>query len=96
MRKTLTLLLALCALCATAETRRLLTMEEAILSRELIPQNYSVLWSQSHPDHFLHKDGDSWIAIDVRTGKEQPAEAPAISSAMFKCEGCNIFSRKQS
>ena len=90
MRKTLTLLLALCALCATAETRRLLTMEEAILSRELIPQNYSVLWSQSHPDHFLHKDGDSWIAIDVRTGKEQPAEAPAISSAMFKCEGNNI------
>ena len=39
MRKLLTLILATVAVTATAENRRLLTMEEAILSRELIPEN---------------------------------------------------------
>ena len=89
MRKTLTLLLALCGLCATAE-RRLLTMEEAILSRELIPQNYSVVWSSNYKDQFLHKDGDNWVAIDVRTGKQQAATAPEKSTEMFRCESGNI------
>ena len=71
MRKFFTIILAAVAVVATAENRRLLTMEEAILSRELIPANYSVVWSEAYPNHYLHKSKSGWSAIDIRTGKEQ-------------------------
>lgn len=90
MRKLLTLILAAVAITATAENRRLLTMEEAILSRELIPDNYSVIWSESHPDHYLHKGENGWVAVDVRTGSEQSAEAPAKAKPQFKTVENNI------
>ena len=90
MRKTITLLFALCALSAAAESRRLLTMEETILSRELVPQNYSVVWSEEYPDHFLHRTDTLWSAISVRTGKSKAASAPARTSPQFKTVGNNI------
>ena len=90
MRKLLTLILAAVAITATAENRRLLTMEEAILSRKLIPDNYSVIWSESHPDHYLHKGENGWVAVDVRTGSEQSAEAPAKAKPQFKTVENNI------
>ena len=90
MRKFFTIILAAVAVVATAENRRLLTMEEAILSRELIPANYSVVWSEAYPNHYLHKSKSGWSAIDIRTGKEQSAEAPAKTKPMFKCVENNI------
>ena len=90
MRKLLTLILAAVAVTATAENRRLLTMEEAILSRELIPENYSVLWDSNHPDHYLHKGESGWVAIDVRTGSEQSVDAPTKAQPQFKTVDNNI------
>ena len=90
MRKLLTLILATVAVTATAENRRLLTMEEAILSRELIPENYSVLWDSNHPDHYLHKGESGWVAVDVRTGSEQSVDAPTKAQPQFKTVDNNI------
>ena len=90
MRKLLTLILATVAITATAENRRLLTMEEAILSRELIPENYSVLWDSNHPDHYLHKGESGWVAVDVRTGSEQSVDAPTKAQPQFKTVDNNI------
>ena len=90
MRKIFTAIFALVAFVSTAESRRLLTMEEAILSRELIPENYSVVWSEHHPDHYLHRTKDGWSAINIRNGKEQSAEAPQKQKEQFKCVENNI------
>ena len=90
MRKLLTLILAAVAVTAIAENRRLLTMEEAILSRELIPENYSVLWDSNHPDHYLHKGESGWVAVDVRTGSEQSVDAPTKAQPQFKTVDNNI------
>ena len=90
MRKLLTLILAAVAVTATAENRRLLTMEEAILSRELIPENYSVVWDSNHPDHYLHKGESGWVAVDVRTGSEQSVDAPTKAQPQFKTVDNNI------
>ena len=77
MKKIVTLLALCICITASAESRRLLTMEEAILSRELIPQNYSVVWSASHPNHFLHYSDSEWSAVNIHTGEASPATAPA-------------------
>ena len=63
------LLVLVCSLFA--EERRLLTMEEAILSRELIPQNYQVKWSSDYPTEYLHTEDSVTYAINIRTGKQR-------------------------
>ena len=60
-----------------AAERRLLTMEDAILNRDLIPQNYHVEWSVAYPNEYLHRTATGeWQAFDVRTGKSRTIEAP--------------------
>lgn len=60
-----------------AAERRLLTMEDAILNRDLIPQNYHVEWSAAYPNEYLHRTATGeWQAFDVRTGKSRSIEAP--------------------
>ena len=54
-----------------AEERRLLTMEDAILNRNLTPKNYQVRWSGDFLNQCLHKEDTVWYAIDVRTGKQR-------------------------
>lgn len=71
MRKLLLFLCALTVVSATAENRRLLTMEEAILSRELIPENYHISWSKEHPGCYLHKEDTLLIATNIRNGKQK-------------------------
>ena len=89
--KRIVTILALClSLTAVAKQRRLLTMEEAILSRELIPQNYSVVWSASHPNHYLHYSNSEWSAVNIRTGEVSPATAPSKPKAQFKTVENNI------
>ena len=63
------LLVLVCSLFA--EERRLLTMEEAILSRELIPQNYQVKWSSDYPSEYLHTEDSVTYAINIRTGEQR-------------------------
>ena len=89
--KRIVTILALClSLTAVAKQRRLLTMEEAILSRELIPQTYSVVWSASHPNHYLHYSNSEWSAVNIRTGEVSPATVPSKPKAQFKTVENNI------
>ena len=90
MRKITTLLLALISLCATAESRRLLTMEEAILSRELIPQNHSVVWDKGYPEEYLHRKGNSWYAVNIRSGEMRDIDKPARPKVEFVTVENNI------
>ena len=64
-----TVLFFVCSLFA--EERCLLTMEDAILNRNLTPKNYQVRWSGDYLNQYLHKDDTVWYAIDVRTGKQR-------------------------
>ncbi len=57
-----------------AEERRLLTMEDAILNRNLTPKNYQVRWSGDFLNQYLHKEDTVWYAIDVRTGKQRAVD----------------------
>ena len=83
MRRTLIVLLALLtALTASAtETRRLLTMEEAILGAHLSPRNYHVAWDAKHPNAYLHKSDSVWQLIDIRRGTQRIVDAPTKSEA---------------
>ena len=90
MRKITTLLFASVALFATAENRRLLTMEETILSRELTPKNYSVVWEGAATDEYLHRADTVWQAINIRTGKVRTATAPQREKSCYKTVGNNI------
>ena len=72
------LVCAATVLGATAQERRLLTMEDAILNRELTPKNYHIEWNSAYTKgEYLHRtEQGEWRAIDVRTGKERTIEAP--------------------
>ena len=76
MKKVL-LFIALCtAAIAWSEERKLLTMEDAILNRSLIPQNYNTEWSADYPTEYLHKEINIWQAIDIRSGAVRTIAAP--------------------
>ena len=50
-----TLFVALLAtLAAAASERKLLTMEDAILNRNLVPQNYEIRFSEKNPKIYEH------------------------------------------
>ncbi|MBR2443273.1 MAG: DPP IV N-terminal domain-containing protein, partial [Rikenellaceae bacterium] len=69
MRKIL-LFVALCAVgFASAEERKLLSMEDAILNRNLIPQNYEIRFSKDNPAIYEHANGKEIEQYDIRTGK---------------------------
>lgn len=78
------LLLFFCAITvfgATAENRRLLTMEEAILSRKLIPKNYHISWSTEHSGCFLYKQDTVTIATNIRSGKQSKVQVTESTEA---------------
>ncbi|MBE6212490.1 MAG: S9 family peptidase [Rikenellaceae bacterium] len=69
MRRIL-LFVALCiAGFASAEERKLLSMEDAILNRNLIPQNYEIRFSKDNPAIYEHANGKEIEQYDIRTGK---------------------------
>ncbi|MBE6188642.1 MAG: S9 family peptidase [Rikenellaceae bacterium] len=90
MRKIALLLLSIISLTAVAESRRLLTMEEAILSRELIPSSYKVVWNENYPKEFLHPTDSLCYAIDVVSGKSRVVERPEREKQIVKTVGNNI------
>ena len=61
------------ALCATTvawgESRKLLTMEDAILNRDLIPQNYDIRFNKENPAIYEHTNNKNIEQYDIRTGK---------------------------
>ena len=83
------------ALCATTiawgEERRLLTMEDAILNRDLTPRNYHIEWCADYPAEYLHKEGEVLQAIDIRNGKIRIVEPPqSEQKAHAELRGNNI------
>ena len=69
MRRIL-LFVALCiAGFASAEERKLLSMEDAILNRNLVPQNYDIRFSKDNPAIYEHANGKDIEQYDIRTGK---------------------------
>mgnify|MGYP003305330717 CR=1 FL=1 len=69
MRRIL-LFIALCvATIAWGEERKLLSMEDAILNRNLIPQNYEIRFSKDNPKIYEHANGKEIEQYDIRTGK---------------------------
>ena len=72
MRKQLILLFLLGVFgLSFAQQRCLLTMEDAILNRNLTPKNYQIRWSGDYLNQYLHKEDTVWYAVDVRTGKQR-------------------------
>ena len=64
------LFIALCAsVVAWGEERKLLTMEDAILNRSLIPQNYDIRFSKENPAVYEHTNGKTIYRYDIRSGK---------------------------
>ena len=71
------LLVALCAaISASGEGRKLLTMEDAVLNRNLVPKDYHIEWHADYPAEYLHREGEEWQAVDVLTGSTRKVEAP--------------------
>ena len=67
-------------------------MEDAILNRNLIPKNYHIEWSADYPTAYLHKEGDVWQAVDIRSGESRTIEAPkAEKKAHAKLHKNNIL-----
>ena len=71
-----TLTAAFSASAQTAE-RKLLTMDDAILNRALIPQNYPVRWSGENPREYITSQDDKCYAVDIRSGRRHKIEKPA-------------------
>ena len=64
------LFITLCAtIVAWGEERKLLTMEDAILNSNLIPQNYDIRFSKENSAVYEHTNGDKIEQYDIRTGK---------------------------
>ena len=69
MKKAL-LLIALCVtIVAWGEERKLLTMEDAILNRNLVPQNYDIRFNKDNSAIYEHANGGNIEQYGIRTGK---------------------------
>ena len=56
--------------------RKLLTMEDAILNRELIPQNYPLKWSTENPREYITSNEGKYYAVDIRSGRRREIAKP--------------------
>ena len=64
------LFIALCAATvASGGERKLLSMEDAILNRDLVPKNYELRFSKDNPKIYEHANGKEIEQYDIRTGK---------------------------
>jgi dipeptidyl-peptidase-4 len=70
MRRFILIVATLCtAIFAGAEERKLLTMEDAILNRNLVPKNYEIRFSKENPKIYEHTRGTMIERYDICTGK---------------------------
>ena len=64
------LLIALCAsTIAWGQERKLLTMEDAILNRDLTPKNYNIRFNKDNSAIYEHANNGNIEQYDIRTGK---------------------------
>ena len=64
------LFLALCAtIVAQGQERKLLSMEDAILNRDLIPKNYDIRFDKNNSAIYEHNNDGKIERYDVRTGE---------------------------
>ena len=69
MRRLLLYVAIFIAGVVSAEERKLLTMEDAILNRDLVPKNYEIHFSKDNPAIYEHANGKEIEQYDIRTGK---------------------------
>ena len=91
--------LLLIALCTTTiawgDERKLLSMEDAILNRDLNPQEYNIRFDKHNSAIYEHTNGENVEQYDIRTGKllsSKPKEAstPAPSHNKGEVKGNNV------
>ena len=61
-------LLMTCSVASAQESRKLLTIEDVVLNRELSPKGYPVKWV-GESDSYAVVEGTSLVAVDARNGK---------------------------
>ena len=69
MKRLLLVALLFATMSVCAEERRVLTMEEAVLSRELLPKGYNIRFDEKNPKSYLHTNVKVVERYDIRTGK---------------------------
>ncbi len=69
MKRTILYLLLLVSGIAYGEGRKLLSMEDAILNRDLVPQNYDIRFSKDNPNIYEHSKGSVVEQYDIRSGR---------------------------
>ena len=69
MRRLLLYVAIFIAGVVSAEERKLLTMEDAILNRDLVPKNYEIHFSAKNPKIYEHFKGGVIEQYDIRSGK---------------------------
>lgn len=85
---------AVFAVSAQNADRKLLTMEDAILNRSLIPQNYKIEWSRENPKEYIATEDGKRYAVDIRSGRKReigmPEAAESPSKPHAELRGNNI------
>ena len=77
------LLIALCvAFVASGEERKLLSMEDAILNRNLIPQNYTISFDKDNPAIYKHTNGENIEHYNIRSGELLSSEPKGVNTLL--------------
>ena len=80
---------------AYGQERKLLTMEDAILNRNLVPKNYDIRFDKENSAIYEHTNGDKIERYDIRSGKlvsSEPKSAKTLKESRNKAaiKGNNV------
>ena len=80
---------------AYGQERKLLTMEDAILNRNLVPKNYDIRFDKDNSAIYEHTNGDKIERYDIRSGKlvsSEPKSAKTLKESRNKAaiKGNNV------
>ena len=80
---------------AYGQERKLLTMEDAILNRDLVPKNYDIRFDKDNSAIYEHTNGDKIERYDIRSGKllsSEPKSAKTLKESRNKAaiKGNNV------
>lgn len=85
---------AVFAVAAQNTERKLLTMEDAVLNRSLVPRNYKIEWSRENPKEYIVAEDGRHYAVDIRSGRKRdigmPAAVEPLSKPHAELRGNNI------
>lgn len=74
---------------SNAQTGKILTMEETILSRDLAPENLYCSWD-SDTEILMRKDGQ-WILFDIETRQEKPLKIRKYEEPKVYTKGRSLY-----